>query len=198
MCDNQNFHILNKHREHLSTSLDLFVANLVTSFSQDSLLSESELAAIEKLDLQKPKINHLLDIIINKVKDGSDRCFNKLIAFMRNSQDSNLLELANKMTATQQDNDDIPCRQPVETESGSSSPQALVQCEEHQRQRKSIYVSLQRHTYVVGIAYYAYASGYMCAHVHTYIYIYICIQAYICDHTADAFVYVSHECFGYL
>ena len=31
-----------------------------------------------------------------------------------------------------------------------------------------------------------------------YIYIYLCIQAYICDHTADAFVYVSHECFVYL
>ena len=129
MCDNQNLLILNQHRKHLSTLLDSSVTKLTDSFSEDKLLSESEVATI---DAQKPKINHFLDIIINKVKDGGDRCFDKLVTFMKDSQDSNLLELASKMTATQQDNDGIPYGQPEETESGISSPPALLQCEEHQ------------------------------------------------------------------
>lgn len=131
MCDNQNYLVLSKHREDLSNLLDSFVTKLVESFNQGSLLSDSEVAAIEKLDSQKPKINHFLDIIINKVKDEGNHCFDKLVTFMRDSQNSNLLNLANKMTANQQDNDGIPYGQPVETESGS--PPALM---EHQHPRK--------------------------------------------------------------
>ena len=136
MYDNQNLFILNQHREHLSTLLVSSVTKLADSFSQDKLLSESEVSTIVKLDAQNPKINHFLDIIINKVKDGgSDHYFDKLVTFMKDSQDSKLLELASKMTATQQDNDGIPYGQPEETESGPSSSPALVQCEEHQHQR---------------------------------------------------------------
>ena len=134
MCDNQNYAVLSKHREHLSSLLDSFVTSLAKRFNQDSLLSDSEVAAIEKLDPQKPNINQFLDIIINKAKDEGDHCFDKLVAFMRDSQDSKLLDLANKMTANQQDNDGIPYGQPVETESGS--PPAVMQFEEHQHPRK--------------------------------------------------------------
>ena len=136
MCDNKNFLILNQYREHLSTLLVSSVTKLADSFSQDKLLSESEVSTIIKLDAQNPKINCFFDIIINKVKDGGgDHCLDKLVTFMKDSQDSKLLELASKMTATKQDNDGIPYGQPVETESGPSSPPALVQCEEHQHQR---------------------------------------------------------------
>jgi len=125
MSEKQRFNLLNECREKLSQLLYSHVDSLVKSFTQLNLLSESEVAIIRKPGQQKSEVDNFLEIIIGKVKeDDGDNCFDKLIAFMRDLQDSDLLDLANKMT-NDQDVDYVPYGQPVQTE--SSSPP--VECE---------------------------------------------------------------------
>ena len=113
MSDNQNFNCLNGHREILSTLLVSHVNKLVECFHQNNLLSESDVAAIRKLDEQTAKVDHLMNIIFDKVgKDDGNDYFDKLIGFMRDSRDANLSDLANKMSLNQQDVDFVPCVQP--------------------------------------------------------------------------------------
>lgn len=110
MSVNQNIHCLNEHREILSTLLTSHVDELVKSFHQDSLLSENDVAIIRKLDEQNAKVDHLMNIIIDKVgKNDRNDYFDKLIGFMKDTQDPNLLDLANKMSLNQQDVDFVPC-----------------------------------------------------------------------------------------
>ena len=115
MSDNQKFDCLNDHRETLCTLLISHVDELVKSFHQNNLLTESDVSTIKKLDEQNAKVNHLMDIIIDKVeKDDENDYFDKLIIFMRDSQDPNLSDFAKKMSLNQQDADfAVPCVQPV-------------------------------------------------------------------------------------
>ena len=113
MSDNQNLSCLNEHREILSTRLIAHVDELVKSFHQNNLLSESDVAALRKLDQQNTKVDHFMNIIIDKVGKGDgNNYFDKLIHFMRDSRDPKLSDLANKLLY-QQDVDFIPCVQPV-------------------------------------------------------------------------------------
>ena len=115
MSDNQNFSCLNEHREKLSSVLVSHVDELIKYFLQNSQLSESDVATVRKLDQQKAKVDHFMKIIIDKVGkgDGNDY-FDKLVGFMRDSQDLSLSDLAKNMSFHYQDVDFIiPCVQPV-------------------------------------------------------------------------------------
>ena len=123
MSNKQKFSILNEYYENLSTSLHAHINKLVESFHRDKLLSESEVTTISKQDEQRSKVNHFLNVIINTMgSNDSDDIFDKLISFMKDSQDRNLLDLANKLSNSQLDVDYALYVQPVQTESGPSSP----------------------------------------------------------------------------
>ena len=114
MSDNQNFICLNGHCEALCTLLISHVDELVKSFHQNNLLTESDVATIQKLDEQNAKVDHLMNIIIDKVEKDDERdYFDKLIDFMRDSRDPDLSNLAKQMSLNQQNVDFVPCVQPV-------------------------------------------------------------------------------------
>ena len=130
MSDKQRCNILKKNRKDLSHLLNSHVDNLIKSFSQLNLLSETEVAVARKSesDEQDSKVNDFLDIIISKLEKGDgDSCFDELVTFMKGSQDSNLLDLASKMITNQDIDFAIPCGQPVQTESSYSA-----ECEKNQ------------------------------------------------------------------
>ena len=161
MSIKQSFISLQEYRKDLSSLLDSHVVNLAESFSKESLLSQSEVAAIRKPDQQKTKADCFLDIIINKVKNDSDDCFDKLVAYMKNSKDPTLLNLANKMSPNQQNIDNSQYRQPVQTESAPSSPPTLMEYEKCHYQRKNL--------------------------ICTYLHIYVCVCTI---HNAQGFIYM--------
>ena len=141
----KKFDILKEYYKNLSTSLQAHINTLIISFHQDKLLSESEVVTISKQDQQESKVTDILNIIVKRVgNNDSDDIFDKLISFMKDSQDLSLLELANKLANNQQDIDyayGIPV-QPVQTESGPSSPP--TECE---KQRKYIIICMYVRTY---------------------------------------------------
>lgn len=134
MSVRQSFSLLKEQYENLSSFLDPHVDKLAENFYQDSLLSDSEVTTIRKPDQQKSKVNLFLDIIIKRVQKDDDDCFDKIVAFMRNTKDSKLLDLANKMSSNQQDVDYVPCVPAEQIESAPSSSPA--ECE---KQRKYTY-----------------------------------------------------------
>ena len=99
MSDNQNFSYLNEHHKELSSVLVSHVDELIKYFLQNNLLSESDVAIVSKLDRQKAKVDHFMNIIIDKVGKGNGNdYFDKLVGFMRDSQDPSLSDLAKKMS----------------------------------------------------------------------------------------------------
>lgn len=129
---------LNEYYENLSASLHTHINKLIKSFHQDKLLSESEVATISKQDQQKSRVTNVLNIIINRVGiNDSDDIFDKLISFMRDSQDLSLLDLANKLANNGVDVDHTRYVQPVQTESGPSSPP--TECE-----KQRMYINIEQ------------------------------------------------------
>ena len=89
---------------------------LVEKFSQMSLLTEDELA---DLRAQEDQVKYLLDVVYaRKERHNDSQCFDELITFMKNRQDSCLSELADRMWISQEDNE-VPCV-PAESESSAA------------------------------------------------------------------------------
>ena len=102
---------LTTYREDLTRGLDPHVDQLVERFTTLSLLSEDEIANLQKQNKKRSQVNCLLDLVDNKRVQHNDRkCFNELIGFMRSSEDARLSELVGKIRISEDDHDDIePC-----------------------------------------------------------------------------------------
>ena len=102
--------------DDLVRGLDPHVDCLVEKFSQMSLLTEDELA---DLRAQQDRVKYLLSVVYARKEQQNDsQCFDELITFMKNRQDSCLSELADKIRITQ-DDDEVPCVPAVQSESSA-------------------------------------------------------------------------------
>ena len=103
--------------DDLVRGLDPHVDCLVEKFSQMSLLTEDELA---DLRVQEDQVKYLLDVVYaRKERHNDSQCFDELIMFMKNRQDSCLSELADRMRISQED-DEVPCVPAEQSESSAA------------------------------------------------------------------------------
>ena len=112
----EKFNPLTIYHDELTRGLYPHIDCLVEKFSKLSLISKDELADLQAQEMQ---LKHLLDVVHDrKEKHNDSQCFDELIKFMKSSQDPHLSELADKMIISQ-DDDAVPCIQPVQSESSA-------------------------------------------------------------------------------
>ena len=113
----EEYNPLTAYHHDLTRGLYPHVDCLVEKFSQLSLISEDELTNIQT---QEKQVKYLLDKVHDrKAKQNDSKCFDELIKFMKGSQDTVLLELAAKMSISQ-DDDTVPCVQAEQSESSAT------------------------------------------------------------------------------
>ena len=108
---------LTAYHGDLTRGLFPHVDCLIEKFSQLSLISKDELSNIQT---QEKQVKYLLDKVHHrKEKQNDSKCFDELIQFMKGSKDAKLLQLADKMS-TSQDDDAVPCVQAEQSESSAT------------------------------------------------------------------------------
>ena len=111
----EKFNPLTIYNDDLTRGLYPHIDCLVEKFSQLSLISKDELADLQAQEMQ---LKHLLDVVHDRKEKHDSQCFDELIKFMKSSQDPHLSELADKIRISQ-DDDAVPCIQPVQSESSA-------------------------------------------------------------------------------